>query len=81
MATFTISRSEIDASKTDVPATVYVATSIGTAGLDDYESVTKQAIEFKANETSKTFTVQTKEDGVTGWGEYFTLELYKTDLI
>ncbi|PQM55454.1 MAG: hypothetical protein CML39_08070, partial [Rhodobacteraceae bacterium] len=80
LATFTISRSEIDASKANVAATVYVATAVGTAGEDDFEMVTKKAIDFKKDETSKTFTVQTKEDGATeSGGEYFALELYKTE--
>ena len=69
-ATFTISRTKN--SGNDAAATVYVKTSVGTADEDDFETVIKHAIEFKSNELTKTFTVNTKEDGVSDDGEYFT---------
>ena len=36
-----------------VAATVYVATSEGTADSDDYEAITKQAVDFKKDELKK----------------------------
>ena len=58
---------------------VYLHTSKGTAGEDDFEVIYKQALEFKKNELVKTVSVNTKEDGETDDGEHFALELYKTE--
>ena len=76
-ATFTISRTKN--SGNDAAATGLCKDFVGTADEDDFETVIKHAIEFKSNELTKTFTVNTKEDGVSDDGEYFTLELYKTE--
>ena len=78
-ATFTITRTKTSGS--DVAATVFIKTSEGTADLDDYESISKQAIEFKANETSKTITVQTNTDDATEGFEYFWLDLFKSGIL
>ena len=76
-ATFTITRTKTSGDA--VAATVYVATSEGTADSEDFEAITKQAVDFKKDELTKTITVQTKEDGVSDDNESFTLELYKTE--
>ena len=44
-ATFTITRTKTSGS--DVAATVFIKTSEGTADLDDYESISKQAIDLR----------------------------------
>ncbi|MAI97565.1 MAG: hypothetical protein CML37_02590 [Rhodobacteraceae bacterium] len=76
-AKFTITRTKV--SGDNVAAKVYLHTSKGTAGEDDFEVIYKQALEFKKNELVKTVSVNTKEDGETDDGEHFALELYKTE--
>ena len=56
---------------------VYVKTSVGTADEDDFESVIKQAIEFKSNELTKTLQLIRKRMGFLMM-ENILLELYKT---
>jgi hypothetical protein len=71
--TFTISRSGSGSA-----STVYVSTSNGSAlGGSDFAALSRQAINFAANETSKTVTVATYQDGQTEANEYFWLDLYK----
>ncbi len=70
---FTISRSGSGSA-----STVYVSTSNGSAlGGSDFAALSRQAIKFAANETSKTVTVATYQDGQTEANEYFWLDLYK----
>jgi alpha-tubulin suppressor-like RCC1 family protein len=71
--TFTISRSASGSA-----STVYVSTSNGSAlGGSDFTALTRQAIDFGANDTSKTVTVAAYQDDKTEATEYFWLELYK----
>ncbi len=72
-ATFTISRSASGSA-----STVYVSTSNGSAlGGSDFAALSRQAVEFAANETSKIVTIATYQDDKTEAAEYFWLELYK----
>ena len=71
--TFTISRSGSGSA-----STVYVSTSNGSAlGGSDFAALSRQTIDFGANDTSKTVTVATYQDDKTEATEYFWLELYK----
>ena len=71
--TFTISRSASGSA-----STVYVSTSNGSAlGGSDFAALSRQAIDFSANDTSKTVTVATYQDDKTEATEYFWLQLYK----
>jgi Ca2+-binding RTX toxin-like protein len=70
--TFTITRSGSGSA-----STVYVATTTGTAGSSDYQSLDKVAVNFGANEVTKTVTVNTNTDALTEGTEYFWLDLYK----
>ncbi|MGD9881831.1 MAG: Calx-beta domain-containing protein [Reyranella sp.] len=73
--TFTITRSG-----SGTASTVYVGTEAGTATSDegDYQELTGIAVNFAANETTRTVTVSTYADGVVEGAEYFWLNLYKT---
>ncbi len=81
-ATFTITRARIDnasiSESNDIISSVYISTAAGTADEDDFSGISKQLVEFKKGDTTKTITVDTKGDKVTDDGEYFTLELFKT---
>jgi alpha-tubulin suppressor-like RCC1 family protein len=71
--TFTIIRSASGSA-----STIYVATSNGTAQSgSDYIALSRQAVTFAANETSKTISVTTKTDSLSEGKEYFWLDLYK----
>ena len=71
--TFTISRSGSGSA-----STVYVSTSNGSAlGGSDFAALSRQTIDFGANDTNKTVTVATYQDDKTEATEYFWLELYK----
>ena len=60
-ATFTITRT-LGTGKTASAQTVYVSTKEGTAGLEDYQSLDKLAVDFKADELTKTVVVKTESD-------------------
>ena len=73
--TFTITRSGSGAA-----STIYLDsnTSNETAtGGSDYADITRQALTFSANETSKTFTVDTYQDSLSEGTEGFYLLLFK----
>jgi hypothetical protein len=70
--TFTITRSAAGAA-----STVYVATSNGTAGAGaDFAGLAVQEVTFKADETTRTVTVDTYQDEAVEAGEYFWLDLF-----
>ena len=71
--TFTITRSASGTS-----STVYLNTSDGTAVNNDYQGVAAYSLTFAANETEKTFTVNTNTDALAEGNEYFWLDLYKS---
>ena len=74
-ATFTITRT-LGSGKTASAQTVYVSTKEGTAGLEDYQSLENLAVDFKADELTKTVVVKTESDSVTDDGEYFFVNLF-----
>ena len=73
--TFTITRSG-----TGSASTIYVGTEAGTADSDDgdYQALAGVAVNFGANETTRTVTVSTYSDGFVEGAEYFWFNLYKT---
>jgi len=71
--TFTVTRSS-----TGSASSVYVSTANGSADNSDYAAFSKVAINFAANDTSQTVTVDTYKDTLTEGTEYFLLDLYKT---
>ena len=73
VVTFTVTRSGSGAA-----STVYVSTTTGTAGTDDYQSLDKVALSFAVGESSKTVTVNTYTDAWVEGKEYFYLDLYKS---
>lgn len=70
--TYTITRSGSGSA-----STVYIETSDGSAGALDYLALTKQALNFASNETTKTVTVTTLKDTKTESTEYFWFGLFK----
>jgi predicted RNA-binding protein with TRAM domain len=75
--TFTITRDDSGSA-----STIYLATKTGSADQADFNGFNKIALQFDANETVKTVTVDTFFDNLDEGVENFTLELYKksTDL-
>jgi len=71
--TFTVTRAGSGSA-----SVVYLSTYAGTAGVTDYQGLDKVALNFSANETSKTVTVNTYTDSLVEGNEYFYLELFKT---
>jgi predicted RNA-binding protein with TRAM domain len=72
--TFTITRSG-----TGTASSVFVSTSNGSAqGGLDFETVNSVKINFAANETVKTITVNTISDSIAEGPEFFWLDLFKT---
>jgi VCBS repeat-containing protein len=60
-------------------STVYLGSTDGTAeGGSDFTQVSAQSLTFAADETSKTFTIDTFEDIDSEGNESFWLNLYKT---
>ncbi|WP_395714561.1 Calx-beta domain-containing protein [Reyranella sp.] len=70
--TFTITRNG-----SGTASTVYVSTTEGTAGNDDYQALDKLPVTFAAGETTKTVTVGTFSDSVTEGEEHFWLDLFR----
>ena len=75
--TFTITRTKTG-SGNDLATTIYYSTSAGTASDEDFQVITNQVLEFKADETSKIVTVSTKADDESDDNEYFWFDIYKT---
>ena len=75
--TFTITRTK--QSGNNAEATVYVATSEGTADTDDFDSISLMPITFSKDALVKTVTVQTNLDGENDDNEFFTLDLFKSE--
>ena len=69
--TFTVTRTKNSGS--DVAATVYLTTTHSTTDGDDIVSLDKKALDFKADELSKTVTIETNTDSstegyeISGW--------------
>ena len=74
--TFTVTRTKNEGS--NVAATVYLTTTHSTTDGDDIVSLDKKALDFKADELSKTVTIETNTDSSTEGYEYFWLDLFKT---
>ncbi|WP_299731043.1 Calx-beta domain-containing protein [uncultured Endozoicomonas sp.] len=60
-------------------STIYLSTTGVTAGDADYVAADTVALTFAAHETTKTFTVETREDSRTEGSESFKLSLFKTE--
>ena len=69
---------QIDASQTNVAATIYVSTTHSTTDTSDIESWDKKAVEFLKDELTKTITIKSNTDGETEGSEYFWLDVFKT---
>ena len=74
--TFTVTRTKTSGS--DLPTTVYLSTTHSTTGGNDFVSLDKQALAFKADELSKKVIVKTNTDSTIEGTEYFWLDLFKT---
>ncbi|WP_048441697.1 Calx-beta domain-containing protein, partial [Caenimonas sp. SL110] len=70
--TFTITRTG-----TGAATTIYASTGAGSASAADFQPLTKQQIDFAANQTVATITVATSGDMWLENPEYFRLDLFK----
>ncbi len=59
------------------PSIVYLRTSRGSTGEDDFEELEELAVEFAAHEESKTVEIKTYTDGVDEGNESFNVELLR----
>ena len=76
--TFTITRAKKDGGKGDAASSIYVSTTKSSADSSDYESLDKFKIDFKATDTEKVVTVNTKVDDKTESTESFYFDLFTT---
>jgi Ca2+-binding RTX toxin-like protein len=70
--TFTVTRSG-----SGTASTVYLSTTPGTANDADYTGLTKFALDFAANETSKTVSIGVAQDNTIEATESFALDVFK----